>query len=90
MKHRKAQHTEKDFTPIITDDKVFLLRYNFVLKQDKGDKDFLEYDEILLTKNEYEYHKSLNGIDNNFITRFIIDNEKNVKIMKGGIRWLKV
>ncbi len=46
MKHRKAQHTEKDFTPIITDDKVFLLRYNF-------------------------------------ITRFIIDNEKNVKIMKG-------
>ena len=63
--------------------KFFLLRYNFVLKQDKDDKDFLEYDEILLTKNEYEYHKSLNGIDNNFITRFIIDNEKNVKIMKG-------
>lgn len=82
MIHRKGQIDTPDFTPIITDNKVYLLRYNFETFNDEFNRPYWNFDEVLLTKNEYDYHKSLIGIDDNFITNFIISNEDGTKKTK--------
>lgn len=82
MIHRKGQIDTPDFTPIITDNKVYLLRYNFEVSKDENDNPLWNFDEVLLTKNEYDYHKSLIGIDDNFITNFIMSNEDGTRKTK--------
>lgn len=82
MTHRVAYNDVKDFTPIITDGKVYILLYDFepiVEVEDGVEKTTWKNQEILLTKNEFDYHKSLIGIDNNFITNFIRDNISGIK-----------
>lgn len=82
MVYREAYNDVKDLTPIITDGKVYILLYNFepiIEIVDGIEKTTWKNQEILLTKNEYDYHKSLIGIDNNFITNFIADNLSKVR-----------
>ena len=82
MIYREAFNDIEDLTPIITDGKVYILLYNFepiVEIEDGVEKTTWKNQEISLTKNEFEYHKSLIDIDNNFITNFIRDNLNEIK-----------
>lgn len=80
MRYLKGQIDNPDFTPILTDGKMYLLRYNFVEKFDeKNDKNYWEYDEIIMNKNDFDFHKSIAGKQNDFITKFIADNLSKVR-----------
>lgn len=82
MKYLKGEIDTPDFTPILTDKKVFLLRYNFEVKNDEEeDKTSWTYDEIVLSKNQFEYHKSIIGKQNDFITDFIGNNLNDIKVL---------
>lgn len=80
MRYLKGQIDTPDFTPILTDGKVYLLRYNFMEKFDEeNEKKYWEYDEIVLDKNKFEYHKSIVGKQDDFITNFIANNLSKVR-----------
>ena len=80
MRYLKGRIDSPDFTPIITDGKVYILRYNFEEGFDEeNDKNYWKYDEIIMNKNDFDFHKSIAGKQNDFITNFIADNLSKVR-----------
>lgn len=80
MRYLKGQIDNQDFTPILTDGKIYILRYNFEEKNDvENERIYWEYDEIMMDKNEFEFYRSIFGKQDDFITNFIGNNLVNIK-----------
>lgn len=64
--YRKANGGLEASQPIVTDGKIYLLHHNVKKVEDSEN---YEYDEIVLSKKEYDYYKNLN--DDSLICKII-------------------
>ena len=75
MIHNKVTGDKLSSKPLVTDGKIYLLNYNVVEKVETDDEGvettIYEYDQIRLTKNEYDYEMSIKDVNDSFVSKLL-------------------
>lgn len=66
--NKKVKGSLEASKPLVTDGVTYLLHFNITKKEDTNS---YGYDEISLTKNEFEYYDSIKEISDEFICKLI-------------------